>query len=234
MATLYGLGVGPGDPDLITIKAARILQHASVIAFPAPLSGESLARSIAAPHIPAGRIELPFAIDITAPHAANEQRYDTAARAIGDHLAAGRDVAVLCEGDPFLYGSFMYLFTRLAARWPVTVVPGVSSLTAAAATLHRPLVSGNETLAVLPATLPAESLAARLAACDAAAVLKVGRHFAKLKRVIAEAGLMHKAEVIERIGFADQRRRPLDAVAEEAVPYFSIVLIRRDAKDHPR
>lgn len=228
MAVLYGLGVGPGDPDLITLKAARILAQAPVIAFPATLSGESMARAIAAPHIPAGRIELPFAIDIRAPHADNEQRYDVAAQAIADHLDAGRDVAVLCEGDPFLYGSFMYLFTRLAESWPVTVIPGVSSLNAAAATLQRPLVSGNEALTVLPATLSADVLVKKLAAADAVAVLKVGRHFAKLKRVIADSGLTDQAEVIERIGFADQRSRPLTAIADDAVPYFSIVLIRRN------
>ncbi len=227
MATLYGLGVGPGDPELITLKAARLLRNVPVIAYPATLSGESMARAIAAPHIPEGRSELPFAIDITAPHADNRARYDAAARAIEAHLAANRDVAVLCEGDPFLYGSFMYLFTRLAGRWPVTVVPGVSSLNGAAAALHRPLVAGNETLIVLPATLPGDILAARLASADAAAVLKVGRHFAKLKRVIAEAGLTARAEVIERIGFADQRCRKLSAVADDAVPYFSVVLIRR-------
>jgi precorrin-2/cobalt-factor-2 C20-methyltransferase len=228
MTMLYGLGVGPGDPDLITLKAARILAQAAVIAYPATLSGESLARAIAAPHIPEGRTELPFAIDIRALHAENEARYDAAARAIAEHLTAGRDVAVLCEGDPFLYGSFMYLFARLAERWPVTVIPGVSSLTAAAAALHRPLVSGNETLAVVPATLPADMLAAQLASVDAVAVLKVGRHFAKLKRVIAEANLAHRAQVIERIGFADQRCRTLGEIADDAVPYFSIVLVRRD------
>lgn len=230
MATLYGLGVGPGDPELITLKAARLLRDVAVIAYPATLSGESMARAIAAPHIPNGRTELPFAIDITAPHADNRARYDAASRAIEAHLAASRDVAVLCEGDPFLYGSFMYLFTRLAGRWPVTVVPGVSSLNGAAAALHRPLVAGNETLAVLPATLPADILAARLASADAAAVLKVGRHFAKLKRVIAEAGLTAQAEVIERIGFADQRCRKLSEMADDAVPYFSVVLIRRAAE----
>jgi precorrin-2/cobalt-factor-2 C20-methyltransferase len=230
MATLYGLGVGPGDPELITLKAARLLGQVPVIAYPATMSGESMARAIAAPHIPGGRTELPFAIDIAAPHADNRARYDTAAQAIETHLAAGRDVAVLCEGDPFLYGSFMYLFTRLAPRWPVTVVPGVSSLNGAAAALHRPLVAGNETLIVLPATLPADMLAARLASADAAAVLKVGRHFAKLKKVIADAGLTAQAEIIERIGFADQRCRKLAEVADDAVPYFSVVLIRRTAE----
>jgi precorrin-2/cobalt-factor-2 C20-methyltransferase len=228
MATLYGLGVGPGDPELITLKAARLLEQVPVIAYPATLSGESLARAIAAPHIPKDRIELPFAIDIRAPHEENEGRYDAAAEALTEHLAVGRDVAVLCEGDPFLYGSFMYLFARLAESWPVVVVPGVSSLTAAAATLHRPLVSGNETLIVLPATLAAEQLAAHLASADTAAVLKIGRHFAKLRRVIARLELTERAEVIERIGFADQRRRRLDEIGDEAVPYFSILLIRRD------
>lgn len=229
MATLYGIGVGPGDPDLITLKAAGILRQVPVVAYPATMSGESMARAIAAPHIPGGCTELPFAIDIRAPHADNESRYDAAAQTIGAHLTAGRDVAVLCEGDPFLYGSFMYLFTRLADRWPVTVVPGVSSLTAAAAALQRPLVSGNETLIILPATLSAEMLTTHLASADAVAVLKIGRHFAKLKQAITGARLLRQAEVIERIGFADQRSRALAEVTDESVPYFSIVLVRRNA-----
>jgi len=227
MATLYGLGVGPGDPDLITVKALKILQAATVIAYPATTSGESMARNIAAPHIPEGRVELAFAIDIRAPHDANEQRYDVAAREIAKHLKAGRDVAVLCEGDPFLYGSFMYLFARLAENWPVVVVPGISSLTAAAAALGRPLVAGNETLTLIPATLPEDRLTTRLQACEAAAVLKVGRHLPKLKRALAAAGLLERADYIERIGFAEQRQFKLTDLAEDAAPYFSIVLARR-------
>lgn len=230
MATLYGLGVGPGDPELITLKALAILRTAPVVAYPATLSGESMARAIAAPHLSEHCIELPFAIDIRAPHRDNELRYDEAARNIAAHLTASRDVAVLCEGDPFLYGSFMYLFARLADRWPVTVVPGVSSLNAAAASLQCPLVAGNETLAVIPATLPADVLVARLATADAIAVLKVGRHFAKLRQAIADAGLTERAEVIEHIGMADQRRRALADIEDDVVPYFSVVLIRRDGE----
>ena len=227
MATLYGLGVGPGDPDLITLKALKILQAAPVIAYPATTSGESMARSVAAPHIPEGRRELPFAIDIRTAHDTNEERYDTAARDIAAHLHAGRDVAVLCEGDPFLYGSFMYLFARLAEDWPVIVVPGISSLNAAAAALNRPLVAGNESLTLIPATLPEDDLTARLQTCDAAAVLKVGRHLPKLKRALATAGLLARADYIERIGFAEQRQCKLTDLAEDAAPYFSIVLVRR-------
>ncbi len=227
MATLYGLGVGPGDPDLITLKALKVLQAAPVIAYPATTSGESMARNIAASHIPEGRKELPFAIDIRAAHDANEERYDMAARDIAAHLQAGRDVAVLCEGDPFLYGSFMYLFARLAEDWPVVVVPGISSLNAAAAALNRPLVAGNESLTLIPATLPEADLTARLQACEAAAVLKVGRHLPKLKRALAAAGLLARADYIERIGFAEQRQFKLTDLAEDAAPYFSIVLVRR-------
>lgn len=230
MATLYGLGVGPGDPDLITLKALKILQTAPVIAYPATMSGDSMARAIAAPHIPAGRTELPFAIDIRTVHDANEERYDTAAAGIAAHLQAGRDVAVLCEGDPFLYGSFMYLFARLAEDWPVVVVPGISSLNAAAAALARPLVAGNETLTLIPATLPEEQLAARLKTCEAAAVLKVGRHLPKLKRALAAAGLLERADYIERIGFAEQRQLKLSDLGDDAAPYFSIVLVRRAAE----
>lgn len=227
MANLYGLGVGPGDPDLITLKALKILQAAPVIAYPATTSGESMARAIAAPHIPAGRVELAFAIDIRTVHDANEERYDVAAAAITAHLRAGRDVAVLCEGDPFLYGSFMYLFARLAEDWPVVVVPGISSLNAAAAALARPLVAGNETLTLIPATLPEDQLTARLQACEAAAILKIGRHLPKLKRALAAAGLLQRADYVERIGFAEQRQFKLTDLAEDAAPYFSIVLVRR-------
>lgn len=229
MATLYGLGVGPGDPDLITLKALKILQAAPVIAFPATTSGESMARAIAAPHIPEGRIELPFAIDIRTAHDANEGHYDSGAEAVAAHLRAGRDVAVLCEGDPFLYGSFMYLFARLAEDWPVRIVPGISSLNAAAAALAHPLVSGNETLTLIPATLPEDQLTARLKACEAAAILKVGRHLPKLKRALTAAGLMERASYVERVGFPEQRQCALADLTADAAPYFSIVLARRAA-----
>ena len=230
MATLYGLGVGPGDPDLITLKALKILQAAPVIAYPATTSGESMARAIAAPHIPGGRVELPFAIDIRSAHDANESHYDGAAQAVAAHLRAGRDVAVLCEGDPFLYGSFMYLFARLAADWPTVIVPGISSLNAAAAALARPLVSGNESLTLIPATLDEAELTARLKSCDAAAILKIGRHLAKLRRALDASGLSARADYVERIGFPEQRQFPLSELSGDVAPYFSIVLARRAAK----
>jgi precorrin-2/cobalt-factor-2 C20-methyltransferase len=128
--TVYGIGVGPGDPELITVKALRLLRAADVIAYPAPEQGDSFARAIAAPHLPAGRIEIAIRMPIGDGQFPKHEIYDRAADEIAAHALAGRTVAVLCEGDPFFYGSFMYLHERLVERCPVKIVPGVSSLMA--------------------------------------------------------------------------------------------------------
>lgn len=222
---LYGLGVGPGDPDLITVKALRILGAVPVIAYPATLAGESMARASVDGHLPGGQTELPLAVDIQAGHGENAPFYDRAARAIASHLEAGRDVAVLCEGDPFFYGSFMYLFGRLAERWRTEVVPGVSSLNACAAAVGAPLAGGGDVLTVLPASLDEAVLEARLRQTDAAAIIKIGRHFAKLARVLNRLGLFGKARYIERVGLDDERILPIGEVEEGEAPYFSMVLV---------
>jgi len=234
--TLYGLGIGPGDPDLITVKALRILQAAPVIAYPAPEQGDSLARAIAAPHLDAGpqpadgtchRIEIVMRMPMVADRFPAQQVYDQAAADIGGHLAAGRDVAVLCEGDPFFYGSFMYLFGRMAPRFRVEVVPGVSSVTACAAALGAPLAARNDVLTVLPAPLGVEALRAALNACDAAAIIKLGRHFAMVRDLLAEMGLTGHAHYIERATMDRQDIRPIDAVDPATVPYFSMLLVHK-------
>ena len=225
---LYGLGVGPGDPELLTLKAHRILQSVPVIAYPAPADGTpSLARAIAAPHIPAGRAEIAILTPMTPGNFPAAEVYDRYAGEISAHLEAQRDVAVLCEGDPFLYGSFMYLFERLADRFGVEVVPGVSSLGACAARAGLPLVSRNQTLAVLPATLDEDDLTARLEAADAAAVMKVGRHLDKVRRVLGALGRLDDAVYVERATMDEERIAPLADVGDAHAPYFSMVLVRR-------
>ena len=226
-ATIYGLGVGPGDPELITLKAERLLRRVPVIAYPATETGESLAREIAAPHIGDGVVEVPIRIPIYAPSFPDGALYDEAARTIEALLGDGRDVAVLCEGDPFFYGSFMYLFARLSERHPVEVVPGVSSLTACAAALGTPLAARNDVLSVLPATLPADVLRARLEAADAAALIKVGRHLDKVRGILAELGLLDRARYIERATMANQQAKPLAEVSADDAPYFSMILVHR-------
>ena len=225
--TVYGLGVGPGDPDLITLKALNILRRVPVIAYPAPLEGDSLARSIVAGHLPGGQREIAIRMPMVAERFPAQEVYDRAAAEIGACLDAGEDVAVLCEGDPFFYGSFMYLFGRLAGDWPLEVVPGVSSLTACAAATAMPLAARNDSLCVLPAPLDDAALQARLATADAAAIIKVGRHLGRIRRLLEDQALLQGAVYIERASMAAQKIVPLAAAKEEHAPYFSMILVHR-------
>ncbi|UCH72944.1 MAG: precorrin-2 C(20)-methyltransferase [Rhodospirillales bacterium] len=225
--TLYGIGVGPGDPELITLKAHRILQEVPVIAWPAPLEGESMARRIAATHLPGGQTEIAIRMPLSVDRFPVEVVYDEAAETLAGHLTAGRDVAVLCEGDPFVYGSFMYLFARMAERFPVGVVPGVSSLTAGAAALGAPLAARNDVLSVIPAPLPEAMLERRLADADAAVIIKVGRHLAKLRRVLARLDLADHARYVEYATMPEQTVQPFATISADAAPYFSLVLVHR-------
>ncbi len=227
--TLYGIGLGPGDPELLTLKAHRILQSAPVIAYPAPDGSPSLARAIAAPHLPGGQIELPIGLCMAVDRAPGQGGYDAAAPGIAAHLQAGRDVAVLCEGDPFFYGSFLHLFARLGAHFPTEIVPGVSSVMAAAAAVKRPLVVRNDRFAVLPATLPDAALRAGIEAAESVAILKLGRHFTRVKALIAEMGLTDGALYAERVTQAGERVLPLAATAENA-PYFALILLYKGSE----
>jgi precorrin-2/cobalt-factor-2 C20-methyltransferase len=222
--TLYGLGVGPGDPELMTLKAVRLLRQATVIAYPAADHGDSSARAIAAEFVPQGATEIAIRVPMR-PGRMPTEIYDAAAEKISDHLAGGRDVAVLCEGDPFFFGSFIYLHDRLADRFPCIVVPGVSSLTACAASAGQPLAGRNAVLTVLPATLDDKDLAARLNSVEAAAILKVGRHLPRLRAVIEACGLTARATYVEHASRTDEKVLPLANIGNAEAPYFSMILI---------
>jgi len=227
-ATLYGLGIGPGDPELMTLKAHRLLQSVPVVVYPAPDTGDSLARAIAAPHLPDGLVAIVIKTPMTPGKFTANDIYDHYAAEIRAHLDAGRDVAVLCEGDPFLYGSFMYVFERLSGDYRTEVVPGVSSLGAVAAAAKWPLVSRNQILTILPAPLDEAVLERRLAETDAAAIMKVGRHLEKVKRVLKRLGLEEGAHYVERASMADEKVLALkDVSADAAAPYFSMILVRQ-------
>lgn len=225
---LFGLGLGPGDPELVTLKALRLLRAAAVVAYPAPDGGDSFARSIVAQWLDRGQreIRVPFAMR---PGPVPAAVYDAAAACLAAVLDRGDDVAYLCQGDPLFYGSFAGILTRLAGRYEVTVVPGVASLTACAAAAAAPLAQRDGTLAVLPASLDEAELGARLAAVDAAAVIKLGRHFAKLRQVLERLGLLSAAIYVERASLPQQRVLPLVAVDPASVPYFATALVWREA-----
>ena len=226
--TLYGIGLGPGDPELITLKAARLIAAAPVIAWPSLPGTPSLARSIAAGLIAPGTREIGIEVPMTPARAPAQAAYDAGATQIAEALTAGDDVAFLCEGDPLFYGSFMYLAARLTPRFPVEVVPGVTSLAAASARLALPLVARDQVLTVLPATLSDAALSARITAADAVAILKVGRHLGRLHALLDAMDLTNRARYIERATLPTERTLPL-ADAPDPAPYFSMILVTKGA-----
>jgi precorrin-2/cobalt-factor-2 C20-methyltransferase len=226
---LYGLGVGPGDPELLTLKALRLLRAVPVVAYPAPEYGNSFARSIVAAWIERHQREIAIRFP-TRPGPPPVEIYDGAAAELAAELEDGRDVALLCQGDPLFYGSFINVFTRLAGRYQIEIVPGVSSLTACAAAAATPLVSRDDTLAVIPATLDEDQITARLAASESVAIVKLGRHIAKVRRVLDRLGLLDGAVCIEHATLPTQRVAPFACINPDLAPYFSMVLIARSRK----
>ena len=224
--TLHGVGLGPGAPDLVTLRAARLIEGARVIAYPAPEGGESFARSIAAALVPAAAREIRMDVPMTRERAPAQRAYDRGAAAVAAALMGGDDVVCLCEGDPLLYGSFMYLAARLRPRFDVRVVPGVTSLAAAAAAAGRPLAARDETLAVLPGTLSDDALRPRLRATDSVALMKVGRHLPRLRALLGAEGF--DGAYVERATLGTERVLPL-AEAPAAAPYFSLILAAKGA-----
>jgi precorrin-2 C20-methyltransferase / precorrin-3B C17-methyltransferase len=229
---LFGVGVGPGDPELMTVKACRAIEAADVVAYPNAQHGRSLARRIAARYMRTEQVELPLAFPVTTEmtdhpggyEAALGEFYDEAAAALAAYLDAGRDVAVLCEGDPFFYGSYMYLHERLAGRYETTVIPGVTGFSAAAASAGTPLVKRDDVFVALPGTLSADALAGHLRMADAAVVMKLGRTFAKVRRAVERAGVAERGVYVERASSTEERIAPLREVGGE-VPYMSLVLV---------
>jgi precorrin-2/cobalt-factor-2 C20-methyltransferase len=224
MGKLYGLGIGPGDPELLTLKAHRILTTVPVIAYPTLENGKVLARAIVADFIRPDQIEIPMPLPFSVERS-SQPYYDRAAEKIAEHLSQGRDVAVLCEGEPMLYGTFMYLFQRLAPRFPTEVVPGISSTMASAAMLGAPITFRNDVLSIMPATLDAQTLRDRLAVADAAVIIKLGRHFAKVRAILDELGLLDRALYIERATQPTQRIVAITEIDSAEVPYWSLILI---------
>ena len=230
---LWGVGLGPGDPELVTVKAARVIAAADVIAYPSARHGRSVARSVAAPYLREGQIEEPLVYPVTTEatehpggySGAIDEHHEVSAARLAAHLDAGRTVVVLAEGDPFFYGSYMHLHKLLAHRYETEVIPGVTSVSGAAARLGRPLVERDQVLTVLPGTLPPQVLADRLAAADSAAVMKLGRTFGGVRDALERSGRLGEAWYVERATTGSERILPLAEVDPATVPYFSLALL---------
>ena len=230
---LYGIGVGPGDPELITLKAARLIKNADVVAYHSGTAGRSIARTIADSLIGESAIEELLIYPVTTGstdhplgyYGAVADFYDESAERLSKHLDAGRDVVVLAEGDPLFYSSYMYLHDRLSPRYASDIVPGVTSLTAAATALMTPLARHEDILTVLPGTLPIPEPARRLADTDAAAIMKLGRTFDGVVEALRQSGRLSDARYVERASTGDQRILPVTDVDPATVPYFSMIVV---------
>jgi precorrin-2 C20-methyltransferase/precorrin-3B C17-methyltransferase len=231
--TLYGVGLGPGDPELVTVKAARLIAAADVIAYHSARHGRSVARSIAEPYLRGGQIEEQLVYPVTTEttdhpagyQGAMEQFYEQAAGRLMAHLEAGRDVVLLAEGDPLFYSSYMHMHKRIDGKFRTEIVPGVTSVSAASAALSMPLVEGDDVLTVLPGTVGQEQLSARLKTTDAAAIMKISRSYAGVQQALKETGRLEHAYYVERASGANQLIQPAGDVDPTSVPYMSIVIV---------
>lgn len=230
---LIGVGTGPGDPELLTLKAVRALGEADVVAHFAKRGNASNARAIAAAHILPGASELPLLYPVTTEIDRADAAYgnsiaafyEEAAAAVADHLDAGRTVAVLSEGDPLFYGSYMHLHVRLSGRYPTEVVPGVTAMSGCWSAVGAPIAQGDDVLSVLPGTLPQAELVRRIAAADACVIMKVGRNLPKIRAALGEAGRLAAAVYVERATMAAMATMRLADKPDDDAPYFSIVLV---------
>ncbi|MDA7947849.1 MAG: precorrin-2 C(20)-methyltransferase [Hyphomicrobiaceae bacterium] len=225
--TLFGVGVGPGDPKLMTIKAGEVIRTADILAYPVNSAGESQARSIAYPIFEDSSTELPLHIPMNVERDPAREAYDSAANQISTFLMTGKDVAYLCIGDPMFYGSFMYLAARLGVSHKVEVIPGVTSLSACAAQTRMPLAGRTDVLSVIPATLDEPELESALKHTDTAVVIKVGRHMKKVRDTLRKLGLSDSAIVVENGSGAGERITLVEQVTDDTKPYFSTILVSR-------
>jgi precorrin-2/cobalt-factor-2 C20-methyltransferase len=230
---LYGVGIGPGDPELLTMKAIRLIQSVDVIGYFAKAGRRSNARAIIDPWMSGNAEELPLHYPMTTEHAFDSPVYvnvlaafyNDAVTTISAHLDAGRDVALLSEGDPLFYGSFMHLYIRLRERHPATLVPGVTGMAGCWSAAGEPMTWGDDTLLVVPGTLPLQGLIDRLRTTDATVIMKLGRNFAKVRAAVQAVGLRDRAIYVERGTMPGEVVMPLAEKTDDAAPYFSLILI---------
>jgi len=231
--TVYGVGLGPGDPDLMSVRADRLLRNARHVAFFRKAGREGQARRIVNGMIPEGASEIAMEYPVTTEIPVTDPRYNQKLSAfyadcteqLSEIAAKGEDVVVLCEGDPFFYGSFMHLYSRLKGQTPVEVVPAITGMSAAWTATGAPVTWGDDVLTVLMGTLGEKDLARRMADTDALVVMKIGRNMDKVRRALHAAGRYDDAWLVEFAAMPNQRVRRMDQVDDGVAPYFSIIVV---------
>jgi precorrin-2/cobalt-factor-2 C20-methyltransferase len=232
-ARLIGVGVGPGDPELLTLKAVRSLENADVVAWFAKSGNASNARNIVTRFLRPAAVELPLLYPVTTELSTKDAAYqemiqgffDESAARIAEHLHAGRTVAVLSEGDPLFFGSYMHIHVRLSKRFSTEVIPGITAMSGCWSAAGLPITQGDDVLSVVPATLSADELVRRLRQNDPTVVMKIGRNLPKVRRALIDTGRLDSAIYVERGTMQNQRLMPLTEKNDDRAPYFALVLV---------
>ncbi|WP_092847669.1 precorrin-2 C(20)-methyltransferase [Modicisalibacter xianhensis] len=230
--TIHGVGLGPGSQDLMSVRADRLIRQASHVAYFRKKGRTGHARSIVDGMLAPDVIELPMEYPVTTEIPFHDPRYNalladfyaTSVARLAEIAETGGDVVVLCEGDPFFYGSFMHLYARLQGRVPVAVVPGITGMSAAWTATGQPVTWGDDIMTVLMGTLPEATLAEHMTKTDALVVMKIGRNLDKVGRALARAGRVDEAWLIEYAAMPQERVLPFRDAGDSA-PYFSILLV---------
>ena len=231
--TVYGVGLGPGDPELMSVRADKLVRRTRHVAYFRKAGRAGRARGIVNGMLRGDVVEFAMEYPVTTEIPLSDPRYNDILSAFyGDcvaHLkalvAAGEDVVVLCEGDPFFYGSFMHLYMRLRGEVPVQVVPAITGMSAAWTATGEPITWGDDVLSVLMATLPEDELAARMADADALVVMKIGRNMPRVRAALERAGKLDRAWLVECASMDGQAVMKLSDADERVSPYFSIVIV---------
>ncbi|SFL33938.1 precorrin-2 C(20)-methyltransferase [Shimia haliotis] len=231
--TIHGVGLGPGDPDLMSVRAHRLLSRAKHVAFFRKAGRKGQARQIVEDLLPDNVIEFPMEYPVTTEIPLSDPRYNQALSTfyeeVTQHLIAlaqsGDDVVVLCEGDPFFYGSFMHLYARLRDVVPVQVVPAITGMSGAWTATEAPITWGDDVLTVLMATLDEAKLTHHISETDALVVMKIGSNFEKVVRALKTAGRFDDAWIVQYATMPNQNVIKLSEMVEDVTPYFSIIVV---------
>ncbi|GGA97782.1 precorrin-2 C(20)-methyltransferase [Allosediminivita pacifica] len=238
LGTVYGVGLGPGDPELMSVKADRLVRGARHVAFFRKAGRPGRARSIVEGMIPEDAVEFAMEYPVTTEIPFSDPRYNNMLSAFyadcTAHLRAlaeaGESPVVLCEGDPFFYGSFMHLYTRLRAEVPVHVVPAITGMSAAWTATGSPVTWGDDVMSVLMATLPQDELVHRMEAADALVIMKIGRNLPRVRAALEQAGKLDRAWLVEYASMDGQTVLPLSEADERSSPYFSIIIVHGEGR----
>lgn len=227
---LIGVGVGPGDPELISLKAFKAIQTADIIAYPVNKDGFSMAKNIAQSHFTHGVQEFGFYVPMLKDRSLVNVEYDKCAKTMATYLKNGLNIACLCEGDAFFYGSFIYLYERLTASFEVEIIPAIPAFVAASAALKQPMLMLNEDLKIIPATQTYEQLANSISTSDNVAIYKVGRHFSKVYKLLEQQKLLDIAYLVENVTNHKQKITKINQLDVTEQPYFSMIIINKRLK----